>query len=117
MSHTRKSQFQSHEKPTQNQPTKSANILIGHVSTYPVERSLPHLVVLNFGGGVVPGEHSELRSQTSESDEILRLGYVHGLPVDAGRDTNQSATRVAERDGIYGFLHRPVVAGAVLCHP
>lgn len=74
-------------------------------------------MVLNFGGGVVPGENSELRSQTSESDEILRLGYVHGLPVDAGRDTNQSATRVAERDGIYGFLHRPVVAGAVLCNP
>lgn len=72
--------------------------------------------MLDFGGGVVPGQHSLLRMQTRECDEVLGLGDIHRLPVDAGRDTNHSATRVAERDGIDGLLYGPVVTGAVLCH-
>lgn len=72
--------------------------------------------MLDFGGGVVPGQHSLLRMQTRECDEVLGLGDIHRLPVDAGRDTNHSATRVAERDGVDGLLYGPVVTGAVLCH-
>lgn len=72
--------------------------------------------MLDFGGGVVPGQHSLLRMQTRECDEVLGLGDIHRLPVDAWRDTNHNTTRVAERDGVDGLLYGPVVTGAVLCH-
>lgn len=40
-----------------------------------------YLVVFDFGGGVVPGEHGDLRKQPGESDEVLGLGHVDGLLV------------------------------------
>lgn len=40
-------------------------------------------MVLDLGGGVIPGENSVLRVETRESDEVLGLGYVDGLSINS----------------------------------
>lgn len=42
------------------------------------------LVVLDFGGGVGPGDDGGLGIGGGESDEVLGFGDVNGFPVDTG---------------------------------
>lgn len=74
------------------------------------------LVVLDLGGGVVPRQHGGLGADSGERDEVLGLGHVEGLAVDARRHPDHGAARVAEGHNVYGFLHRAAVGAAVLRH-
>ena len=75
-----------------------------------------YLVMIDFGGGVVPGEYSVLRAQPSKCNEVLRLGNVDWLLVHTRRHANHNPAFVAERHNVYGFLHSPVISSAVLRH-
>lgn len=70
--------------------------------------------MVDLGGGVVPGEDGVLGPEPGEGDEVLGLGHVHGLPVDPGRDPDDGAAGVAERDRVHRLLHRAEVPRAVL---
>ena len=39
--------------------------------------------MFNFSSGIVPGKNSELGSETSQGDEVLGLGNINGLLVNA----------------------------------
>lgn len=71
-------------------------------------------MVIDSGGGVVPGKHSVLRAQTSKSDEILCLGHVHRLTVDSRRHPDHRPASVAKRHCIDCFLHRLEISVSVL---
>lgn len=73
-------------------------------------------MVVNFGGSIVPGEDSTLRAQTRECDEILGLGHVQRLPVNARRHTDYRPASIAEWNRVYGFLHRAEISTAVVRH-
>lgn len=74
-------------------------------------------MVIDFGGGVIPGEDGVLGAETGEGDEVFGLGNIHRLSVYAGSDGNHSARSVAERHGVDGLLHRPVIPAPVLRNP
>jgi len=63
-------------------------------------------MVIDSGGSVVPGKHSFLRGQSSESDEILGFGDVHRLWVDSRRDPNHRPANVPKWHGVDRLLHR-----------
>ena len=63
-------------------------------------------MVIDSGDSVVPGKHSVLRGQSSESDEILGLGDVYWLPVDSRRYPNHRPANVSKRHGVDRLLYR-----------
>lgn len=73
-------------------------------------------MVVDFGGGVVPRQQRNFGADSCECDEVFRLGHVQGLPINARRHSDHSPTCVAEGHCVYGFLHSPVIGGAVLRH-
>lgn len=62
-------------------------------------------MMVDVGGGVVPGEDCGLWAASGEGDEVLGLGHVDGLPVYARRHTDDGAASVAEGDRVDGVLH------------
>lgn len=80
------------------------------------KRAIHYLVMFNFSSGIVPGKNSELRSETSQGDEVLGLGNINGLLVNTRWQSNDSSTGVAEWNRVYGFLCCSVVSTAVLGH-
>lgn len=72
--------------------------------------------MFNFSSGIVPGKNSELRLETSQGDEVLGLGNINGLLVNARWQSNDSSTCVTERNYVYSILYRSVVTIAVLGH-
>lgn len=61
---------------------------------------LNYLMVLDFGGGVAPGDDGGLGIASGESDEVLGFGDVNGFSVDTGRDLDDVSDPVAKRDGV-----------------
>lgn len=62
-------------------------------------------MMVDVGGGVVPGEECGLWAAAGEGDEVLGLGHVDGLIVDPGGHTDDGAARVGEGNCVDGVLH------------
>jgi len=91
-------------------------MVLNHVIISRATCCMSYLVVVDWGGSVVPSENSVLGAQTNEGDEVLSLCHVEGLPVGSRGHPNHRPASVAEWHSIYGFLHRPVLSGSILWH-
>lgn len=91
-------------------------MVLNHVIISRATCCMSYLVVVDWGGSVVPSENSVLGAQTNEGDEVLSLCHVEGLPVGSRGHPNHRPASVAEWHSIYGFLHRSALFGSILWH-
>lgn len=73
-------------------------------------------MVFDLGGGVVPGKNGVFRSESDEGDEVLGLGYVQRLLVNAWRHADDRSGSVSQWYRVHCLLHRPEIPAAVLRH-
>lgn len=78
--------------------------------------TLKHLVMIDSGGSVIPGNDSGLRMETTESDEILRFRYINRFAVHSSGEKDDCTDTVAEWYRIDCVLHLREFPGTISRH-